>query len=189
MGLGRGWQPRPELQLREAAPSELAPPFALRLSGEPTLESARKCLGVFVLSDGRGGVPKAVHERPVWQHGDRRQLVLAFSGAAWYVQKVTSIGSEAGLLCLDDTACASPELSRGSWMAAAGGWQMQPMITCTECELPAPPLPPPHGDALPPPTGPSPPEAPGASGPPVVTVGPLPDVSAAPSEDEALLSA
>ena len=131
-GAGRGWEPRAELCVREARPSEVTPAAALRLGGEVSISSAERCLGLYTLAADR----RIINRRPVWQHSERPQLWLAYSGTAWFVQKEASLGSDAGMLCLDDASCASPELSRESWAAASGGWQAQPKISCCEAEPP-----------------------------------------------------
>ena len=126
---GHGWQPRPDLHVREALPTELPPAPAIRLHGVVTVPTAASLLGLYTL------IPSEdVNGRPVWQHTDHPQLWLAYSGTAWFVQKAASRGKDVGMLCLNDGTSASPELSRGIWSAASGGWQPQPAIACSEAE-------------------------------------------------------
>ena len=134
-GAGRGWQVRAEVRLRESNSCDLIAPCTLLLSGEVTSESATKCLGMYVLAKSH------VNSRPVWHHCERPMLYLAYSGNGWYVQKQASLGTDAGILCLDDASCLSPELSRGTWAVAAGGWRAEPMISCSEIPRVAQPTP------------------------------------------------
>ena len=117
-----------ELELLNSA---LPPAARLTLVGDGLAPSVSKCVGAYHHVAG-----KRINERPVWRHATRSQLYLAFSGTAWYVQKQESLGTDAGLLCLDDPRCLAPELSRVSWAAAAdGGWLPQPTLRCVEDQV------------------------------------------------------
>lgn len=113
-------------------------PTLLRIAGVHLDSEVSREESKAVLAQGLYKVDEELRHlgRPVWRHIERRQLVLAFAGKAWFVQAEHMLGRQKGCLCLIDTG-RTPNSKPGetdpkSWFVYDGiNFVKQPSITCT----------------------------------------------------------
>jgi len=98
----------------------------VNLEGDPKEVKALQAIGTWVLEEG-----KLVNSRAVYRHTERRRLVLAHCGDAWFVQPETHLGRSKGCMCLA-TSEISPDLEKGKdwWVFNGNTFVQQDTVSC-----------------------------------------------------------
>jgi len=98
----------------------------VNLEGDPKEVKALQAIGTWVLEEG-----KLVNSRALYRHTERRRLVLAHCGDAWFVQPETHLGRSKGCMCLA-TSEISPDLEKGKdwWVFNGNTFVQQDTVSC-----------------------------------------------------------
>mmetsp|Transcript_42531 Transcript_42531/g.70723 ORF Transcript_42531/g.70723 Transcript_42531/m.70723 type:complete len:995 (+) Transcript_42531:123-3107(+) len=126
------WSKRPGLKCYAVDSTELPPPKAIILGGEPVTGTAANYLGLFRLEEG-----KLINGRPCYRHVERPTQFIAYNGtSAWNAQSEQSLGQSRGWMQLLDTSCHTPDVSLLSWETAdgQGKWDRKPNLKCREAD-------------------------------------------------------
>jgi len=126
------WSKQPNLKCLAADNTELPPPKAIILDGEPVIGTAANYIGLYRLAEG-----KLVNGRPCYRHAERPTHWVAYNGtSAWNAQSEASLGQSRGWMQLLDSSCHTPDVSLLSWETAdgAGKWDKKPNLKCREAD-------------------------------------------------------